>query len=80
MTTKRRKLTNASELPAYHSFQRGELNGRKGYYYTLCERLTVEDDLTIRRNYNNVVVCHASKEYAPEIQSNVLFVADKVIK
>lgn len=77
---KRRKLVLVSELPVYHSFTSGNLNGLEGFYYHLSEPLEVAEDLRIRKTYNNVIVCHSTKEYAPEIQSSVLFVANKVIK
>lgn len=77
---KRKKLVLVSELPEYHSFTSGNLNGLDGFYYHLSERLTDAEDLRIRKCYNNVIVCHSHKEYAPEIKSNVLFVANKVIK
>lgn len=77
---KRKKLTRASDIPVYHSINRGAYNGYQGYFYSLTENLSKETEKDIMKRYNNVAVLSVKKGFAPEIKQQVIFVSEKVIK
>ena len=69
---------------AYHNFKRTSLvseTGKKVYatLFWLDKGLTKEDKKELHSKYNNIQFYTSRKQYAPEITSDCILVADRVL-
>jgi hypothetical protein len=59
----------------YYNFANGVCRHRRGYYYWF-DKISEEMKAEYLLKYNNIVFLNSRKQYAPEIKSKVIFVAD----
>ena len=60
----------------YYKWLRGKQNNVRGTFYWLCNLLSNESKLELSA-YPNVLLLKSRTQYAPELVSQVLFLADK---
>lgn len=71
------KKATFKDIPPYFNTRESELkSGIKGCLYFLCDNLTNEEKQTFESTYNNVTFFISEKQYAPELKTTVIFLAN----
>lgn len=75
-----RKAT-IKDIPTFYKYDRYiDSKGNKGYIYYLSEKLSNNDKDMLKEKYNNINFYKYNPQYAPEIEHNIIFLSDKIIK
>lgn len=70
-----------TDIPTFYKYVRYiDGKGNKGYLYYLSETLSDDAKNMLKQKYNNINFYKCNPQYAPEIEHNIIFLSDKVIK